>query len=71
MNSLIAMLISINLVGGSTGTQTYTLQGFASLDACKGSQAQVQAQLAQADRDRNTRGKPLIVTTCIDASKAR
>ena len=71
MNTIVAMLISITLVGSGTGVQTYTLQGFDDLQACRAAEPEVKRQFEQADKERHTRGKPLIITTCIEANKAR
>jgi hypothetical protein len=69
MNMLIAMLVSVTIVGGSTGTQSYTIQGFDSLEACQNAREGVKRQFEEADRQRGMRGKPLVITTCIEASK--
>lgn len=71
MNMLIAMLVSVTLVGGSTGTQSYTIQGFDSLEACRDAQANVTRQFEDAHRERRARGKPVVITTCIEASKGK
>jgi hypothetical protein len=70
MDTLVAMLISVTLVGSGTGVQSYTLQGFDDLQACHAAQPEVKRQFEQADRERHTRGKPLVITTCIEVAKS-
>lgn len=69
MDTVIAMLVSITLVGSGTGVQSYTIQGFETLQACRAAQPQLKRQFEEADRERRARGKPLVVTTCVELSK--
>lgn len=69
MNTIVAMLISVTLVGSGTGMQSYTIQGFDDLNACRAAQPEVKRQFEQADKERGTRGKPLVITTCIEVAK--
>jgi hypothetical protein len=71
MDTLVAMLISVTLVGGGTGVQSYTVQGFEDLQACRNAQPEVKRQFEEADREHRMRGKPLIITTCIEVAKSR
>ncbi len=70
MNTLIAMFVSVTLVGSGTGVQSYTIQGFDDLQACRNAEPEVKRQFAQADKERHARGKPLVVTTCIEVAKS-
>jgi hypothetical protein len=69
MNTLIAMLISVTLVGSGTGVQSYTIQGFDNLQACRDAQPEVKRQFEQTDKEHHTRGKPLVITTCIEVAR--
>lgn len=69
MDTLVAMLISVTLVGSGTGVQSYTIQGFADIAACRNAQPEVKRQFEAADRERQMRGKPLVITTCVEVEK--
>lgn len=70
MDTIIAMLVSVTLVGSGTGVQSYTIQGFEDLQACRAAQPQLKRQFEEADRERRARGKPLVVMTCVELSKS-
>lgn len=71
METLVAMLISVTLVGSGTGVQSYTIQGFEDMQACRNAQPEVKRQFEEADRERHMRGKPLVITTCVEVAKGR
>lgn len=70
MTTIVAMLISVTLVGSGTGMQSYTIQGFDNVQACQAAQPEVKRQFEQADKERRARGKPLVITTCVEVSKS-
>jgi hypothetical protein len=70
MTTIVAMLISVTLVGSGTGVQSYTIQGFDNLQACRAAQPEVKAQFEHADKERRARGKPLVITTCVEVGKS-
>jgi hypothetical protein len=70
MNTIVAMLISVTLVGSGTGVQSYTIQGFDDIQACHAAQPEVKRQFEHADKERRARGKPLVITTCVEVSKS-
>lgn len=70
MDTLVAMLISVTLVGSGTGVQSYTIQGFDDIQACRAAQPEVKRQFEEADRERQMRGKPLVIMTCVEVAKS-